>query len=1171
MRWSLIFILFTSANAWAQELTADFTMNASACMDERLKIENVSGGAAAYEWDFCAGDLDLNPTGLTLVNSYGGYGTRVNVIEQDGMYYGFFIGRAARKLFRLDFGSDIKSQPTLVDLGDLGLNSSTVRAVEIAEDNGAFYGFVVDNEQNALYRFNLGSSLTNYPSPASLLSDNQELNSPMELAVVSDNNERFVFVVNSNNRKLVRFELEGSLGGPIKDIFPLDTSVGQWLNAVSFLKEGATWYCVVVDPVYYQVIKLKFNDGLKDTTPSLSIISVPAPLGISLVQENGSYYAFVQSQNPTASIFRINFGASIDNAPLSIDDLNQLQLSAWGFSMVKVKSDWVAFATNAVSPDIYKLTFPNRCLSTTEYSTEYEPSVTAANAGSYFVSLTAKDTFGNRESKSNSILVTNSQSPDIDFNNLTNCANHDLVFASVNVSGDLMNYSWNFGDLQSSTDANPTHLYTMAGDYAVSLHVSSSNGCNNYAAKNIHVYDSPVAQFDLPTAQICTNNEFTFTNTTVDNFDGQLTYEWLVNDELKSVARNFNYSFQTDGDYQIQLKTSIPGCSDEMIRSVNNIQTGPVVNFTHGGKCEEEIISFTNESTGSIVGFLWDFGTGTTTTDVHPTQTFTDAGSYTVSLTATSVNGCASTFTKPINIYSVPQTNFYIDLPPFACTNSPSQFNDITPPMPDSNIASWSWSFGDEANGSAIQKNPSYIYSLEGDYTVSLTTSTNYGCSNTLAKSVTIFPSPSADFSFGPACLNKGTQFTDLSSSDVKAWMWIIQGNTYSVQNPIHTFNSSATYTATLSVTAMNNCISQVTNNVVVPIPVSTSFTFTGNCINMPTMFDEIIQTGNDPAVSWSWNFDNQSTATDSPAQHVFTTGGNHTVTMHSTRQSGCTYSVTRTIPVVEAPHAAFSVFQESGPAPLVVNFANISSNATTYQWQFGDAANTISSQFSPSFTYTELGNYIAELTVSNSAGCFDHFSKEIRVVIPQINAAITDFKMIKIGGNENWSPVVTIQNKGNIALISPEVNLDLSGNVMISNKINDTIQPNESFTYTFASTIAPRSIQYACAQIMVSNDEYIFDNRQCVNLIDDFVSMVPYPNPAQEEVILEWIGDSTLPMELIIYNTAGQVIMNRKYSDLLPGLNQVKLDVSNLQVGIYFITYSIGGRNQNFRFSIVR
>lgn len=556
---------------------------------------------------------------------------------------------------------------------------------------------------------------------------------------------------------------------------------------------------------------------------------------------------------------------------------------------------------------------------------------------------------------------------------------------------------------------------------------------------------------------------------------------------------------------------------------------------------------------------------------MNPLEIYSTYGIYDVSLVTSGTNGCESKLIKPLSIYSVPQTNFSLDLPPFSCAGSASQFNDLTPPMPDSNITSWAWSFGDSSNGLSSQKNPLYTYSTAGDYSVTLSTTTNFGCSNSVQKSITISPSPSADFSFGPACVNKETQFTDLSSGDIKSWLWSIQGNNYTTPNPKHTFKSASAYNAVLTITGKNGCISQASKSVNVPLPVSPDFSSSSTCANKSSVFDELTKAGVDPAASWSWSFANQGSGTGSPTQHIFSSTGNYSVTMNSTRQSGCTYSVTKTIPITDAPKAQFTLFLESGAAPFTINATNTSTKSTKYIWNPGDPKQSNSAAFVPSFTYVDLGDYTIELEASNELGCKDYLQQQVHVVVPQINVAVSDFRLEVIPGSSNYSPVVTIENKSNVALINPIVNLDLSGNATVSQMIEAIIKPNELLPYRFISNISPVSLSFACAEVNVSADDYAFDNRQCINLGDEFVSTIPYPNPASDELILEWINNHNEPMDLVIYNVAGQAIISRKYSPALEGLNQVKLDVSGLSAGIYFVSYSVEGRTQNFRFSIVR
>ncbi len=1175
MRWIIITVVFVviGLNVNGQTVQSDFLMTSQACLNQRIEINNQSTNAVSYEWDFCSGDLNLTPSGSVLSNSYSGYGSNVDMIEQNGNHFGFFIGRAAGKLYRLDFGTDINSQPVMVDIGNFGTTITNWRSIEIVKEGNNYYGFIVDSNLNSVYRFMFGASLTNTPSSLELIYTGNPLSSPIDIKSVIEGTQRFIFVANLGNDKLVRIKFDQSFSQSIVNTDYVTITGSVLLGGISFIKDGIQWFCMASSVATFQVYKIEFDSGLEDTSPTVTSISVTAPVGLAVVNDNNQYYVFVQSQNSSSSVFRLDFGNSLSNDPTT-DDFNNIGITGsnlWGFSMYRSKSRWIALSSESSGSNIFRLQFPNNCTSAIEYSNDVEPHILTLKPGSYFVVLAAFDINGNRAYSGQALTVIDDNAPDIAILQQNICSNNDVNFTSINSSSDITVYNWSFGDTQISSLNDPIHQYITAGEYWVSLQVTAENGCSNYSEKTIKIYDPPVAAFDAPTGLICTNNQFSFTNNTVDNFDGNLSYEWLVNDELKATSRDFKHVFVSTGDQLVKLRTKIPGCFSEQVQTLSNVQSGPVSGFNVAGKCEDEAIEFTNQSAGSVSGYQWDFGNGNTSTQQHPTQTYANFGNYEVSLVTTGTNGCASTITKPIRIYSVPQTNFTIDLPPFACSGSDSQFNDITPTMPDSNVATWAWKFGDASGDTASQRNPLYTYSLPGDYAVELMTTTNTGCSNSIQKTVTIFPSPQADFIFGPACVNLGTSFSDQSTGAIKSWLWSVQGTTYAVRNPIHIFKSAATYSASLTVTGTNNCVNRISKDIAVPVPVVADFTFSSTCATKPAVFDEINAGGADPARAWKWDFAGQGSSDEQRGIYTFPSVGNFAVKMSTTRQSGCTYSIIKTIPIAEPPKAQFTVALEAGAAPFRVDFVNKSSGASTYTWKFGDASNTISTAFSPSFTYDVLGDYTAMLTVENTLKCTDTFNQLIRVVVPQINAAIRGFTMERAPGADGWSPVVTIENKSNVAIINPDVYLDISGNSLISEKIIKVIKPNSQYTHAFTTTLLPRQVDFACAEIKVNADAYSFDNRQCVSLLQEAISLSPYPNPAQNELTLEWISKSTEPMDLVIYNSSGQIVLSKSYTPTLKGLNQVNVDVTGLQAGIYFVSYSTGGKTENFRFSVIR
>lgn len=1173
MRLSSLLLLFLMSNQiYSQSFSGDFP--SAACHSENILIRNnLSNDIAKVEWDFCEGDLHESNLTVTSKDSNLQLPIGTYLVEANGKWYGFLCDRGSNKLYRMDFGVDITNKsPEIIDLGNLGNNLNQPQSIKVIQYESNYLGFIYNLGSNALVRINFGSNIESISVDSSILSTEMGFgNGGLDIAF--DGNEWVVALSYSNTLKL--FALGNS---PLNDVVgSIMTSPIQGvenIGDIKFVSENDNWFAFVCGYSSQSFHRLSFgNDLFSDPISQKIAVTIPfIPYGLSVERDRGEWILF--STTLFGNIVRLNFGSSIENINPDYDDLGTFDklFNTLKVDFARAGSKWIALTTRYDTKEYFIIEFPDIiCPFNISSSSNLDTlTIKASSIGQFFVSRYLDYLNGGFEIQLKQIQVLDKYAPFIELD-FTKCFGFttDLEVLSSDV---LLSTNWDLNnDWLSDANGYTTSFLFPFKNNKISLQVTAENGCNNYIEKPIKIYDQPVASFSLPPGLICTNNEFTFVNNTVDNFDGNLTYEWLVNDVLESTARDFNYAFTAGGDQQVKLKTSIPGCSDELTQTLLNVQPGPVVDFSFTGKCEDEEIVFTNESSGSVSGYLWNFGNGNTSTDVSPSETYATNGNYDVLLTTTGMNGCESKLIKPVAIYSVPQTNFSIDLPPFSCAGSASQFNDLTPPMPDSNITSWAWSFDDPSNGSSSQKNPLYTYSLAGDYSVALSTTTNFGCSNSIQKTVAIFPSPSADFSFGPACVNQETQFTDLSIGDIKSWLWSIQSNTYTSPNPKHIFKSASAYNALLTVTGNNGCISQATKSVNVPLPVSPDFSSSSTCANKPSVFDEVTKGGVDPASSWTWSFANQGSGTGSPTEHIFSSTGNYSVTLNSTRQSGCTYSITKTIPITDSPKAQFNMFLESGAAPFTVNLTNASTKATKYVWKPGDPKQSSSTAFVPSFTYVDLGDYAIELEASNELGCKDYMQQLVHVVIPQINAAVSDFRLEVIPGSDHYSPVVTIENKSNVALVNPIINLDLSGNATVSQTIEAIIRPNELLPYRFTTNISPVSLSFACAEINVSADDYAFDNRQCVNLQDEYSSMIPYPNPASHELILEWINNHDEPMEMVIYNAAGRAVISRQYAPTLKGLNQVKLDVSALSAGIYFVSYSLDGLTQNFRFSIVR
>jgi PKD repeat protein len=139
-----------------------------------------------------------------------------------------------------------------------------------------------------------------------------------------------------------------------------------------------------------------------------------------------------------------------------------------------------------------------------------------------------------------------------------------------------------------------------------------------------------------------------------------------------------------------------------------------------------------NDPDGTIVSWLWDFGDGNTSTQQHPSHTYTADGTYTVTLTVTDDDDATGSISKDVTVTDKinPTADFTYTINCLTVI-----FTDTSTDL-DGTIVSWLWDFGD-GNTSTLQ-NPTHTYAVPGTYTVTLTVTDNDGLTDSISKIITV-------------------------------------------------------------------------------------------------------------------------------------------------------------------------------------------------------------------------------------------------------------------------------------------------------------------------------------------------------------------------------------------------------------------------------------------------
>ena len=148
-----------NAEVRAQYPIADFSIEQVACKQENLNATNQSS-AGIYEWDFCEGDLVLQPGARTLKNDDFNIPVGVSLIQSNSKWYGFITSLNNNSLFRVDFGNSLlNTTPTIVNLGNIGGFINAPQDVKVVEFESNYFAFINNRKDNKLIRINLGNDI----------------------------------------------------------------------------------------------------------------------------------------------------------------------------------------------------------------------------------------------------------------------------------------------------------------------------------------------------------------------------------------------------------------------------------------------------------------------------------------------------------------------------------------------------------------------------------------------------------------------------------------------------------------------------------------------------------------------------------------------------------------------------------------------------------------------------------------------------------------------------------------------------------------------------------------------------------------------------------------------------------------------------------------------------
>lgn len=307
----------------------DFTIPDTVCVNEPVNIINNTQGATTHYWNFCAGGIDQIPTGTNLGNFGGVFSSPVfmDYVQENGNYYGFVVNYIPGKIVRLDFGNSLLNTPTAVDIGNVGgIIPIISEGIQIVKNEGKWYaimvaGYLPGGSAPRILKIDFGTNITNTAPVGTNWGNIGNLDNPHELHIFQSGNNWHGFTVNAQNNTITRFDFSNSF-----DNTPTGVNLGNVGN-------------------------------------------LSYPTGIHAINDNGNWRVFIVNggnnsrTNGTFSLTRLDFGNSLLNIPVGVNLGNpgNFLKHPRDLTILKLCGEVIGYAVNGLigSDDIVKMDFNN--------------------------------------------------------------------------------------------------------------------------------------------------------------------------------------------------------------------------------------------------------------------------------------------------------------------------------------------------------------------------------------------------------------------------------------------------------------------------------------------------------------------------------------------------------------------------------------------------------------------------------------------------------------------------------------------------------------------------------------------------------------------------------------------------------------------------------------------
>lgn len=797
----------------------------------------------------------------------------------------------------------------------------------------------------------------------------------------------------SNNYKEIEWDffsgdLDQNLVSPATNLNN-PSGIINGLEGVSVLKENGNYYAFVVMNNPLKIIRLNLGSSLQNAS-ILSVVDLGNPFNVMTAGNHPiRFYENFGFLSDGSRLIQFNFSNGISNPPTSFSTIENTVLSefstAGNLRIVKDMDSIFLFVANDIAPrHISVLTFGTNINSTPTLIRK----ITNLNIISAIRNAVDLDFIKICNKWQGYYVTNNGQFLILDFG--ASLFNEPVKLLSNTLSLNAPRF------LKIEYEANSIFMFVQLSNGRLNKFNLGSDGLN--LSPTEFLYTNISGGNNSKGFEIIKENS-TWHVISANRNTNSLYHTNFQNNSIDSTSINNQFAvtelpYNSSGTYYIGLRAtdSLDNVSSwiDTVEILNNLQPS----FTFEGSCIDFSTQFVENVTLNglnITNRKWSFGNGDTSSLENPSYQFSNIGTFDVEFSLTASNGCQNSFSNSIFITDIrPENPSFEYAPNIICENTLIDFTNTTTTSIDS-VVSVLWNFGD--GNFSTDFSPTYSYTTAGNYTTSLTLKGKFGCDTTISQSISVRPGPLPDFEFQNLCFGDEVIFTDLSSSKppseivLRQWDFGDGSLIQTTVNASHTYLNSGSFNPILTIQTDSGCISSISKNIFIENLPTPYFTFPVICANSLVVL-ESSSPGN--LVDWQWETSSGSSYSGSQVSVSFDTNGETEVTLTATTASGCLGSTTQTIEIFPALLPDFTFENLCLGDSVRFNDITPSFSVVDRLWSFGQP-NAFASGITPAYQYTSAGIYNTTLTVENAIGCVSSITKPVEIFQLPLVAILSD------------------------------------------------------------------------------------------------------------------------------------------------------------------------------------